>query len=266
MINYFNIDLPFLCARHEVGYNQYDLSLLLSVMESIDEFSGSCLVFNGDVYDLMDLGDSEVSSFIFYRLSLIQTLPYKRHQQHISSTPVLTDDNLPPEINDEILSQLTAIHNQARQQHTVTFVAERKRVDPDVQHLATTKDEEEQQHEICHVADDDSVRGFMQGKLPVLRQLKHTDSQRNFGEEMVSRFSAWNERDERKAKALLLKAYNDCKEEAGEWPKYLFTWDSESNTYVEFRNSLNNEYHGFDVTTERERQRIPDYIKQKYHK
>lgn len=71
------------------------------------------------------------------------------------------------------------------------------------------------------------------------------------------------------AEVLLRKAFIDAQiPEDVIFPERLYTWDSKSNTYIEFRRSsgshLVNEYHGFDLD-KKNWNSVPEYIKNIYH-
>lgn len=128
---------------------------------------------------------------------------------------------------------------------------------------------EEKEKSISIMSPDNiAINNFIESKNPKLKQegdfdhrVKHNPhTTRNIGDNEASKFSAWNPNDDSYAKSLLLKAWNDTKS-SELYPDKMFVWDTKNKTYVKFRLSINNEYHGYDVTFNE----VTDKVKRRYN-
>lgn len=108
------------------------------------------------------------------------------------------------------------------------------------------------------------LKDFIVSFEPELKQLKHFQESRRDGDREVSAFSAYDKNDERYARKLLKQAYDEHNGDIDD-RTYLYTYDSKNETFVEFRPSRGNEYHGQDVSIEYARAKAPDIVRQ-YHK
>lgn len=109
-----------------------------------------------------------------------------------------------------------------------------------------------------------TLKDYIDSFEPVLRQLKHFQEPRKDGDREVSAFSAYDKNDERYAKKLLKRAYEEHNGDIDD-RTYLYTYDAKNKTFVEFRPSRGNEYHGLDITDEYARSEAPDIVRL-YHK
>jgi hypothetical protein len=142
-------------------------------------------------------------------------------------------------------------------------VSQTRNVDNADELLISLKNDGIQKAVILHSIDSsESILACFNAPEPKLNQQKHIAQQeRNIGGKIASAFKAWDQNDETYAKELLKKAYREYGFPLSE-PKELYTWDSENERYVKFRNSRNWEYHGYDVTNYNE---VPDNIKERHH-
>lgn len=111
---------------------------------------------------------------------------------------------------------------------------------------------------------ESKLKEYIASFEPVLRQLKHFQEPRKDGDREVSAFSAYDKNDERYAKMLLKRAYEEHNGDIDD-RTYLYTYDAKNKTLVEFRPSRRNEYHGHDITDEYARSEAPDIVRL-YHK
>lgn len=109
-----------------------------------------------------------------------------------------------------------------------------------------------------------TLKDYIASFEPILMQLKHFQESRKDGEREVSAFSAYDKNDERYAKQLLKQAYDDHDGDMDD-RTYLYTYDPKNKTFVEFRPSRGNQYHGYDIDIEYARSKAPDIVRL-YHK
>ena len=105
---------------------------------------------------------------------------------------------------------------------------------------------------------------YIQSFSPVLNQLKHDTVSRQYGDKYISAFSAYDRNDERYAKSLLQRAYEDYGGDVDD-RTYLYTYDKKYKTFVQFRPNRNNEYHGMDISLEQAKREAPEIVR-KYHR
>ena len=104
------------------------------------------------------------------------------------------------------------------------------------------------------------LRSYILSFEPKLDQLKHTGKERKIGGKIVSAFSALNDSNKNYAEELLLIAYNDHLGDVND-DTYLYTYDYKYKTFVEFRPSRNNTYHGMDIDYNVAKEKAPEIVK-----
>lgn len=107
---------------------------------------------------------------------------------------------------------------------------------------------------------ESDLRSYILSFEPKLDQLKHTCKERKVGGKIVSPFSALNDPDEHYAVELLQTAYKDYLGDVDD-DTYLYTYDYKYKTFVEFRPSRNNSYHGMDIDYKAAKQKAPEIVK-----
>ena len=121
------------------------------------------------------------------------------------------------------------------------------------------------EHHVVLLSDNKAFGSLIKNNWPKLEQHKHGAKGYMRAGKQVSPLTATMQ----EAEVLLRKAFIDAQiPEDVIFPERLYTWDSKSNTYVEFRRSsgshLVNEYHGFDLD-KKYWNSVPEYIKNIYH-
>lgn len=261
----FAIDIPFLCLRHELPFSVDDCLLLLDVIKGIKDCSQYCIAFRNSIWNLLDYS-MEAMWKISHDLTLVEFCLYapKPENAILRSIPVMTDKRLGTEVNDEVMHMLYKLHKDGVDDNIVYIVLSSRWHD-DGELLQTELRHCAKRHKVVCVGNFSDFNNYLDSCRPNLDQKKHKADFAVLSGMDVSPFSAYDVHDEEKAKELLQKAYDDY-QGYEDFPKYLFTWDHDNECYVEFRHSGQGQYHGMDVTTEREMNRIPQYVKDKYRK
>ena len=261
----FAIDIPFLCLRHELSFSVDDCLLLLDVIKGIKENPRCCIVFREHIMGLLNYSIEEMWK-ISNDITCVESCPYtpKPENAILRSTPVMTDKRLDTEVNDEMLHMLYKLHNDIENNYII-YIVPSSRWHDGGRLLQTEQDRHTKGHKVICVENRSDFNHYLDSCRPGLDQKKHKADSGMLNGMDVSPFSAYDVHNEEKAKELLLQAYDDY-QGCEDFPKYLFTWDHDNECYVEFRHSGRGQYHGMDVTTDRERNRIPQYVKDKYRK
>lgn len=131
--------------------------------------------------------------------------------------------------------------------------------------LQTIKDRKPLVHQSVVLNNTTVFDSFINNNWPRLMQHKHGKKAYWLAGKLVSSLTATQQ----EAEALLKQAFADAQiPEDTIFPLRLHTWNSKSNTYVEFRRSsgshIVNEYHGFDLD-KKHWNSVPEYIKSIYH-
>lgn len=229
---------------------------MLDILEYASNNSKVSVLFSERLYDVMS---PEGKNLIDSYLSSIDIVPYEKKSkaQKITLIPDLTQNLIEDEIAEvecmayqlwkttEPPLKLYAINESRNSENAQKLTIERDRKQKGVDLLTSTKFED-----------------FQHRLEPILEQAKHIAQQeRNIGGETVSTFKAWNPHNDTYARELLKQAWYDTTAD-DVYPKVLYVWDSQTETYVRFMHSGNGEYHGHDFA---EFNRIPDEVKERYH-
>lgn len=261
-----SIDIPFLyhCDGHQ--WSRVETMLLTDLLSDISKDLSVAVLLHEHYYEELDYAN-EASFRWLDDFTRMQKVIYTddSFSPHITSAPILTDDDLGEHINHDIETSLGKMHEMGRKNETPMFVVPSSRWLEDCQTLTTTRDSHSISYHTMVLSAIESWKQLQESRYPKLNQQKHTFVGREFEDGSVSPFSAYDQRNDVAARKLLRKAYLDYRGYE-EHPDYLFTWDENNGCYVEFRHSGNGEYHGMDVTTTREYNRIYKYVKEKYRK
>lgn len=252
------IDLPSVSNISDNDW-KLDVGQLVKLMNDLASLKGAQVIFRQDIkqshvfYEELWLLD--------YALSTRDTKSYSladlNKAKHTISSPTLTKSAFPSDLNDEITVQVDTLHNSVN----TLFLISSVRRDNSTDKLRTERDHKEKEHKTLTYDAGSALSDFIESTKPVLDQLKHVATGYYKGGKYVSPFSSYDPRNEQPAIDLLARAYNDyCGNDID--PKYLYTWDSKHNTYVQFRRSAEGTYHGMDYSN---MSNVPDYIKAIYH-
>lgn len=132
--------------------------------------------------------------------------------------------------------------------------------------LRTSRDRKDVEHRTIVLANDHAFDSFIAENTPRLVQLKHGARAYTINGKAVAAFSTLYLYGLEEATRLLLTAYHEADLAANVvFPERLHTWDTHCQTYIEFRKSLNNEYHGFELPENEWKTNVPKHIRDKYH-
>lgn len=258
----FTIDVPTLCNPENFGIQ---IGMPSYILKSLRQIKGACFLFRNEMWGILN---PKYCFLIKNALSLLLIKGYEEAARipNLVTSPVLTADAFSSEMNAEILLQVSIMHHDAvTSANDRYFLSFPQRWNGGQQFLVTTEKQKEAKHPAIVVTqEEDWNRYVSQHFRPRLVQLKHGSQSWERNGEHVSPFTSYDPRNPERAKKILQQAFDDYEPQAGAFnyfPDKLYTWDTHAKTYVEFRLSGKNEYHGFD---QKDTSVIPDYIKEKY--
>lgn len=259
----FTIDVPSLCNPENFGIQVGMPSHILKKMRYI---KGACILFRDEIWGILNPKSLEYR-FIIGILSSLSIKNYEEAERipSLVTFPVLTAAAFSSEMNSEIQLQVSVMHRGAvASANDRYFISFPQRWNGEQQFLTTTDKRAEAKHPAIVVAqEEDWERYVSQHFRPRLVQLKHGSQSWERSGVHVSPFTSYDPRNPKMAEEILQRAFDDYEPQADTsyFPDRLYTWDTQAKTYVEFRLSGKNEYHGFD---QKDRSVVPDYIKEKY--
>lgn len=260
----FTIDVPTLCNPEKFGIQ---IGMPSYILKSLRQIKGTCFLFRNEMWGILNPKSLEYH-FIISALSSLSKKNYEEALRipDIVTSPVLTADAFSSEMNAEIQLQVSVMHHDAiTSANTRYFLCFPQRWNGGQQYLTTTDKQAEAKHPAIIVAQEKDWDEYVsQHFRPKLVQLKHGVQSWKRSGEHVSPFTSYDPRNSKIAEEILQQAFDDYEPQAGTsdyFPDRLYTWDKQTKTYVEFRLSGKNEYHGFD---QKDTSVIPDYIKEKY--
>lgn len=166
-------------------------------------------------------------------------------------------------------NSLSLLHKKAQQGvPTLFFIASDRWKLDDTKVLLTISNRESQNH-CCWLCDDqEQMSNVVAQHIPVLEQHKHGKEAYILNNKLVSPFSTYYKVSKEAAEKLLETAYYESEQIEQElFPHYLYTWDSNERTFVEFRRNGpdgTQQYHGLDLPKS-EWDKVPNNIRNKYH-
>lgn len=182
-----------------------------------------------------------------------------------------TVPNVVANIDDEAVrdieyEMICHIHQLTPKGNSVFVVRDSRWQYPKGTLLHTLKDKKNIEHRTIVLSSKYAFDLFIKENTPKLVQLKHGAKTYTINGRTVSAFSTLYLFGEKEANRLLLTAYHDAETDVDTvFPERLYTWDAHSQTYIEFRRSLNNEYHGFELPENEWRINVPKNIRAKFH-
>ena len=262
------IDLP---ALYQGNIFQVDVSLLHDTLKQIQNLKNVELMINKEDYNILCQNeDFSFTNEIWRFLSDIKFFCYdsKDRKDSVSHQPSIIGESMPDALKSAIYLQLCVLHGHDNPYGSIVFVGFIPRFKTSFQ-LTTVRDKKSRNHLTKIIKNNEEMKAWVNSLKPHLDQKKHTakKTQSKMGE--VSPFTSYYEIGEEYADFLLQKAYKESNAEE-EFPHYLFTWDPENSSFVEFRHENHasdsqHNYHGFDLTP-KEYDRVPQYIRLKYHR
>lgn len=265
MKHLITIDIPALLLskiEKEICINPIKI---IETLENLDR--NTVLIYPDNFIDLFDWssGEEEICKIIdFLSQYDCETYNSAAYKKGVSTIPELTHDLLLSSINESIYLQMCYIHLHPSQGN-ILYMTYPERWNGEEKKLKTIRDKKDKEYETLIIGNISKLQDFYHSLRPILVQHKHGAVEKKDSKyHTVSAFTSYNAHDTSRAESLLLQAYNNsC--ETGHNPKYLYAWDEKADCYVEFRHSGNNEYHGFDLKSD-EYSKVPEYIKNKYHR
>ena len=262
------IDLPAFCQGN---LHQVDVLLLYETLREIKKLKNVELMFGeGDSVLLAGNQDYTFTNEVWEFLSEIKMISYdiSDRKDNVTHNPGIIDASYSNDMKDCIYLQLCVMHVKDNPYGTVTFVGFIPRFSNKFQ-LETTRDKKTRKHHTEIFADKGELLTWTIKCKPHLDQKKHMAKERNSAMGMISPFTSYYKLGEQYADDLLQKAYIESEDEA-EFPHYLYTWDAEAGTFVEFRHEnhegdSHHDYHGRDLSSA-EYDKVPQYLRLKYHR
>lgn len=261
----FEIDVPSMLALVSDPYNT---ELFSSCCNVVGKIKDAVLAMPEKVFLSMMSGYVYAQYDLFSLFSAISVDVY-------DSGVVITNCTAVPDVvanignetnRDTEYEMICHIHQLEPKGSSVFVVNDSRWQYPQGTMLHTSKDKKDVEHRTIVLADNHAFDSFIAENTPKLVQLKHGAKTYNIGGRTVAAFSTLYKYGEDEAKRLLLTAYYEAELAAGVvFPERLHTWDTHCQTYIEFRKSLNNEYHGFELPEKEWKTNVPKNIRVKYH-
>ena len=230
--------------------NDSDALHLLNVLENIPE-DVEAILFREEIYKII-LNSKEIDEQHSYRwLELISRITTREYPSDPKARYLQVEPDVTANITDENYKsetrfQVAELFNQC--DSFPIHVISPERINDGCDKICVSRDKKKGKEKQIHLSKASiPVEERINALKPKLYQLKHHQFEHTSGKgKVVSVFSAWDTRDTKYAEQLLQEAFYNYK--GTELPaKYLYIYDSLNQTYVQFRCSRNNLYHGLDI-------------------
>ena len=264
----FVIDLP---ALLQGNLHQVDISLLHETLHQLKGIKNVEILFNNE--DQTFLAQNEDFAFaynVWQFLSDVSVRVYddSARKDKLTYAPPNIDTGLDKNLKDAIYLQLCVIHVQDNPLGTISFVGFMPRF-KEVFQLETTRDKKSRKHHTKIFSNCTEMKSWIDSYKPHLEQKKHKGEETNSSMGNVSPFQSYYKLGEKYADSLLQKAYLES-DDSDEFPHYLYTWDAEAGTFVQFRHEnhegdSHHNYHGMDLSP-MDYDKVPKHIRMKYHR
>lgn len=262
------IDLP---ALYEGDRHGVDMALLHDALRSMALLKNLEIVLNrSDLALLAGNPDFAFSSEVWKFLSEVTVDEYglTDWKENLLHSPNIIDAGFTQEMKNAIYLQLCVIHGKGLSYDTVIFVGFIPRFTKSFQ-LETIRDKKTRAHHTELFSKQDELNGWINRCRPHLDQKKHGAKEKGSEMGKVAPFTSYFKIGVQYAEELLQKAYMESQDEA-EFPHYLYTWDAEAGTFIEFRHENHDgdsqhNYHGMDMVPQ-DYQKVPKHIRMKYHR
>ena len=261
------IDLPVLLQGN---IHHVDVPLVHDVLEKIKGLKNiEALFCDNDMELLGGNDDYSFTSEIWKFLSDVKLSSYDEasKKDSLSYSPDIIS-GLDEEMSNAVYLQLCVIHTSDNTDDAITFTGFIPRFSEKFR-LETTRDKKTKVHETVIIESDKDANDWMDSCKPALSVLKHKGTTGTSSMGIVSPFSSLYKLGESYAYNLLQQAYLES-EDKEVFPHYLYTWDAEAGTFIEFRHENHKDdsqhnYHGRDMN-EAEFKDVPSHIREKYHR
>ena len=260
------IDLPVLLQ----GNNHYvDLPLMYYVLGKIKDLKNVEVLFCNNDLQILYANDYTFVGNVMKFLSDVKLFEYDENskKENLTYSPDIVS-GLASDVSDAVYLQLCVIHMNDNVDNTISFTGFIPRFTKKFK-LETIRDNKKKIHETIIIASKEDAKDWIKSCKPSLSLLKHKGTKGTSSMGIVSPFSSLYKKGDTYAYNLLQRAYLESEDDAV-FPHYLYTWDPEAGTFVEFRHenheddSMHN-YHGRDMSIT-EFKDVPSYIRKKYHR
>lgn len=261
------IDLPVLLQGN---VHHVDVPLVHDVLGMIKGLKNvEILLCNDDLQSLYENADFAFTGNVMKFLSDVKLSEYDEasRKENLTFAPDIVS-GLEAEMADAVYLQLCVIHTKDKPDDSITFAGFIPRFSEKFQ-LKTTRDKKTRGHGTIIIESGEDARSWIDSCKPALSVLKHKGSTGTSAMGIVSPFTSLIKKGKEYAESLLQQAYLESEEE-DVFPHYLYTWDAEAGTFIEFRhenheNDSEHNYHGRDMS-ETEFKDVPSSIREKYHR
>lgn len=257
------IDLPVLLQGN---VHHVDVPLVHDVLGMVKGLKNLEIVLcNDDLQFLYENSDFAFTGNVMKFLSEVKLREYDEgaRKEALTYAPDIIS-GLESDMADAVYLQLCVIHTN----DSITFAGFLPRFMEKFQ-LRTTRDKKTKSHETVIIGSGEDAKSWIKSCRPKLSVLKHKGTAGTSAMGVVSPFTSLFSKGEEYAESLLQQAYLESEEE-DVFPHYLYTWDAEAGTFVEFRHENHkgdseHNYHGRDMNVA-EFKDVPSYIREKYHR
>lgn len=261
------IDLPVLLQG---DIHRVDVPLLYDVLEKITGLKNVEVLFcNADLQFLYENANYAFTCNIMKFLSDVKLSEYdgSARKEALTYAPDIVS-GLEAKMADAVYLQLCVIHTNDKTGSAITFTGFIPRFSEKFQ-LRTTRDKKTRSHETVIISSDNDANDWIESCKPSLSVLKHMGTAGSSARGVVSPFTSLFKKGKEYAEGLLQQAYLESDDDVF-FPHYLYTWDAEAGTFIEFRhenheNDSEHNYHGRDMS-EAEYKDVPSHIRKKYHR
>jgi len=268
MKNSITIDLPVLC---EGNLHKINIPLLLESLNNIKKLKDVELMLGEDAMVLLSENKDEFFTREIWKfIGDVNSQSYDNsvRKNDLTHTPSIIDDSLSEKMRDAVYLQLCMIRVTDTPDQPLLFVGFIPRFTEKFI-LSTIRDKKKRQHPTIIIETDEDLNAWIFSSQPHLDQKKHKAEAYETKRGVVSPFTSFFRCGPEYAEGLLLQAFMEARDKEY-FPHYLYTWDEEAGLYVEFRhenhkNDSQHNYHGRDLNP-MDYDRVPDYIRDKYHK
>ncbi len=260
------IDLPVLLQGN---IHHVDVPLLYHVLEKLKGLKNVEVLFCNEDLQILFANDFTFAGNVLKFLSDVKLSEYdetSRKDNLIYSPDIVS--GLEEDMSNAVYLQLCVIHANGNTGNAITFTGFIPRFSEKFK-LKTTRDKKTRTHETVIISSDKDSNDWIDACKPSLSVLKHKGTPGTSAMGTVSPFSSLYKKGEPYAYNLLQQAYLES-EDSAVFPHYLYTWDPEAGTFIEFRHENHKDdsqhnYHGRDMS-EAEFKDVPSHIREKYHR
>lgn len=261
------IDLPVLLQGN---IHHVDVSLVHNVLGMIKGLKNVEALFCDKDMDILNGNkDYSFTGDIWKFLSEIKLSGYDEtsNKDNLSYSPDIIS-GLKEDMSNAVYLQLCVIHTNDKTGDAITFIGFIPRFKEKFQ-LMTARDKKTRKHKTVIIKSSEDVNAWIESCKPALSMLKHKETMNSSSKGVVSPFTSLFKKGEAYAYNLLQQAYLES-EDNDEFPHYLYTWDAEAGTFIEFRHENHqgdsqHNYHGRDMS-KTEFKDVPTNIREKYHR